>query len=154
MTRATLLVIQGVEPGLRIEVGDAPVGLGRGPQNEVRLLDTEASRTHARIQFGDDHFTLTDLGSSNGTFVNGRAVRSYSLQDGDQVQIGRSVLLFSLVRKAGTESDVSHNVRLLGQHDPQDQSNIIGDGVSSDGSELHSRGPVNQQQALDRKSVV
>ncbi len=148
MTRATLLVIQGVEPGLRIEVGDAPVGLGRGPQNEVRLLDTEASRTHARIQFGDDHFTLTDLGSSNGTFVNGRAVRSYSLQDGDQVQIGRSVLLFSLVRKAGTESDVSHNVRLLGQHDPQDQSNIIGDGVSSDGSELHIRGPVNQQQAL------
>ena len=148
MTRATLLVIQGVEPGLRIEVGDAPVGLGRGPQNEVRLLDTEASRTHARIQLRDGFFTLTDLGSSNGTFVNGRAIRIYVLQDGDQVQIGRSVLLFALVREAGPAADISHNVMLLGQHDPQDQSNIIGEGVAPDGSELHIKGPVTQQQAL------
>ncbi|MES2789899.1 MAG: ATP-binding protein [Planctomycetota bacterium] len=148
MTRATLLVIQGVEPGLRIEVGDAPVGLGRGPQNEVRLLDTEASRTHARIQLRDGHFTLTDLGSSNGTFVNGRAVRVHGLLDGDQVQIGRSVLLFSLVREVAPAADVSHNVMLLGQHDPEDQSNIIGEGVAPDGSELHIKGPVTQQQAL------
>lgn len=148
MTRATLLVIQGVEPGLRIEVGDAPVGLGRGPQNELRLLDTEASRTHARIQLKDGHFTLTDLGSSNGTFVNGRVIRVHTLLDGDQIQIGRSVLLFSLVREAASSSDVSKNVKLLGQHDPEDHSNIIGEGVAPDGSELHIKGPVTQQQAL------
>ena len=148
MTRATLLVIQGVEPGLRFEVGDAPVGLGRGPQNEVRLLDTEASRTHARIQTRDGHFTLSDLGSSNGTFVNGRAIRVHVLLDGDQVQIGRSVLLFSLVREVVPAADISHNVMLTGQHDPNDQSNIIGEGVAPDGSELHIKGPVTQQEAL------
>lgn len=150
MTRATLLVIQGVEPGLRIEVGDAPVGLGRGPQNEVRLLDTEASRTHARIQLRDGQFSLTDLGSSNGTFVNGRAVRSHQLVNGDQIQIGRSVLLFSIVREAVPAADISHNVMLLGQHDPEDQSNIIGEGVAPDGSELQIKGPVTEQQALEQ----
>lgn len=148
MTRATLLVIQGVEPGLRIEVAESPVGLGRGPQNEVRLLDTEASRTHARIQYRDGHYTLADLGSSNGTFVNGRAIRNHVLLDGDQIQIGRSVLLFSLVRDVVPAADVSHNVMLLGQHDPEDHSNIIGEGVAPDGSELHIKGPVTQQQAL------
>ncbi len=147
MARATLLVIQGVEPGLRVDVDEAPVGLGRGPQNELRLLDTEASRTHARIVFKDGHFTLTDLGSSNGTFVNGRVVRNHPLLDGDQIQIGRSVLLFSLVREAGPAADVSQNVMLLGQHE-EDNSNIIGEGVAPDGSELHIKGPVTQQQAL------
>lgn len=137
-----------MEPGLRIEVEDAPIGLGRGPQNELRLLDTEASRTHARIQFKDGQYTLTDLGSSNGTFVNGRVIRAHPLIDGDQIQIGRSVLLFSLVREAASSSDVSKNVMLLGQHDPEDHSNIVGEGVAPDGSELHIKGPVTQQQAL------
>ncbi len=147
MVRATLLVIQGVEPGLRVDVDEAPVGLGRGPQNELRLLDTEASRTHARIVLKDGHFTLTDLGSSNGTFVNGRVVRSHTLLDGDQIQIGRSVLLFSLVREPGPVTDVSQNVMLLGQHE-EDHSNIIGEGVAPDGSELHIKGPVTEEQAL------
>lgn len=148
MTRATLLVIQGVEPGLRIDVGDGPVGLGRGPQNELRLLDTEASRTHARIQIQNDQLVITDLGSSNGTFVNGRVIRTHTLLDGDQIQIGRSVLLFSVVREGSPVADVSRNVKLVGQNDPQDHSNIVGEGVAPDGSELHIKGPVTQQQAL------
>lgn len=148
MARATLLVIQGVEPGLRVDVDDAPVGLGRGPQNELRLLDTEASRTHARIVVKDGHFTLTDLGSSNGTFVNGRVIRTHSLLDGDQIQIGRSVLLFSQVREPAPVADVSQNVKLVGQHDPEDHSNIIGEGVTPDGSELHIKSPATGEQAL------
>jgi two-component system NtrC family sensor kinase len=153
VTRATLLVIQGVEQGARFEIGEAAAGIGRGPQNEIRLLDTEASRTHARLSFQDGQLTLADLGSSNGTFVNGRPVRLHSLADGDQIQIGRSVLLFSLVRVEDPVRDVSHKVLLLGQHDPADQSKIVGVGVSPDGSQLHPAGPVTEQQALEQTLV-
>jgi len=150
LTRATLLVIQGVEQGTRFEIGETAAGIGRGPQNEIRLLDTEASRTHALISVQDDNLLLADLGSSNGTYVNGRPVRNHVLVNGDQIQIGRSVLLFSAVQPDTPTRDVSHKILLLGQHDPADHSKIIGEGVSSDVSELRPSGPHAEQHALEQ----
>jgi len=98
VVRATLLVVQGPDQGARFELGERPVGIGRGVQNEIRILDSEVSRRHARISFENGVFVLTDCGSSNGTYVNGVRVERTVLRSGDQIQLGRTALLFSVVR--------------------------------------------------------
>jgi two-component system, NtrC family, sensor kinase len=122
---ATLLVVQGVELGSRFELGDQQVQLGRSLSNEIRLLDTEASRTHASIQKVRDQFVITDRNSSNGTYVNGQLIRSRPLQNGDQIQIGRTLLLFTDVSSDGSSRSLSERVRMLGRHDPADRSSIV-----------------------------
>lgn len=92
---ARLLVVQGVDQGRRFEVSRSPVHIGRGVQNEVRILDTEASRRHAVLARQDDQWWISDDGSSNGTFVNGQSVTRQVLHSGDQVQVGRTILLFT-----------------------------------------------------------
>jgi len=124
VAQASLLVVQGVEPGARFDLGDRQVQLGRSMHNEIRILDTEASRTHASIQRVRDQFVLTDRNSSNGTYVNGQLIRSKPLTNGDQIQIGRTMLLFSEAMTNG-QLAASERVRILSQHDPSDRSSIV-----------------------------
>lgn len=125
MSRATLLVIQGQDQGARFQVGDEPIGIGRGVRNEIRLLDTEVSRQHAQVTRDAGRVVLADRGSSNGTFVNGRPVKQVVLSDGDRIQIGRSVLLFSESR--GDESRHAASViDLVNRADTGDSSQIVG----------------------------
>jgi pSer/pThr/pTyr-binding forkhead associated (FHA) protein len=124
VANASLLVIHGPEQGARFELGEQPVVLGRGMQSTVRILDTEVSRMHAVIQSSATGFVLTDKNSSNGTFVNGAAVRIRELIHGDQIQIGRTVLLFA---DAQAEQPPPSNdlITMLQQHDPSDRSSIV-----------------------------
>lgn len=94
-TKATLLVIQGVDLGTRFKLGTEPAGVGRGARNEIRILDTEASRQHAVISYKNGSYVIADQNSSNGTLVNGTQVQLSKLSNGDHIQIGRSLLLFS-----------------------------------------------------------
>lgn len=71
------------------------VSLGREAGVTIQLRDTEVSRRHAELRRQGPHYALVDLGSSNGTFVNGKSVRQHLLASGDQVQIGRSLLLYT-----------------------------------------------------------
>ena len=98
--------------------------MGRGVHNEIRLHDTEVSRLHASIQTADDGFSLTDRNSSNGTFVNGKPVTVHRLVDGDQIQLGRTVLLFSETTGDDRPNAVAQRIQML-QHDPMDRSSII-----------------------------
>ncbi len=68
--------------------------LGRHPANTLRLVDREVSKEHASIERIGTTFLLRDLGSSNGTFVNGRRVREMRLRDGDEIALGNSRLVF------------------------------------------------------------
>src|SRR5216684_1736453 len=68
--------------------------LGRHPDNAVRLADREVSKEHASIERLGSQFLLRDLGSSNGTFVNGRRVRELKLKDGDEIVLGNCRLTF------------------------------------------------------------
>ena len=95
MKNASLLVVQGVEQGTRFELGDRPMAVGRDARNDIRILDSEVSRNHATVQKVKENFVLTDRNSSNGTLVNGSAIRSHVLVDGDQIQLGNTLLLFS-----------------------------------------------------------
>ena len=56
------------------------------------MTDKGASRRHAQIRMKDGHYTLTDLGSTNGTRLNGQTVQSRELADGDRITIGTTVL--------------------------------------------------------------
>ncbi len=125
VNRASLLVVQGVEQGARFELGEQPVAMGRGVQNEVRILDTEVSRLHATIQRVQDTFVLTDRNSSNGTLVNGVAVRSHSLADGDLIQLGHTLLLFADAERESQSHTAAERVHLLQRHDPADRSSIV-----------------------------
>lgn len=68
--------------------------IGRLPQCEVALADRGASRRHAQIRLKGGSATLTDLGSTNGTELNGHAVQTSMLDDGDRITIGTTVLVF------------------------------------------------------------
>lgn len=125
MKRASLLVVQGAEQGARFELGHRAISMGRGIHNELRLHDTEVSRVHASIQLTDDQFTLSDRNSSNGTFVNGQPVTAHALVDGDQIQLGRTVLLFSDAEHEDRTHSIAERVQLLQRHDPADRSSII-----------------------------
>jgi hypothetical protein len=70
------------------------LSIGRAPECEVFLDDVTVSRKHAVITRGDNGYTIEDEGSLNGTYVNRRRVETASLEDGDEVQIGKYKLTF------------------------------------------------------------
>jgi len=119
---ATLLVIEGNDQGTRFEVRQ-PMVIGRGAKNPIRILDTEASRVHARIEPKEDGWWLQDLNSSNGTFINGQPVEKRRLESGDQIQLGRTVLLFALQEQRTGSSLVS--VDLVGGSSQHQHSQIV-----------------------------
>jgi pSer/pThr/pTyr-binding forkhead associated (FHA) protein len=100
-----LAEIGGKGPALVVRSGGGRAGesffpsgdrtlVGRSPDCDVFLDDVTVSRRHAEITRAGDSFTITDLGSLNGTFVNRRRIESAELQDDDEVQIGKYRLTF------------------------------------------------------------
>lgn len=81
--------------GQRIVLTGSPVVLGRHADCDLVLQDDQASRRHAQVEPGPDGFVLVDLGSTNGTLLNGRRVDDpVSLSPGDQIVVGASVVRF------------------------------------------------------------
>jgi hypothetical protein len=68
--------------------------VGRGVDADLRLVDTGVSRSHAEVRVSGDSVTVVDLGSTNGTVVNGRRVSESELVDGDRLDIGATALVF------------------------------------------------------------
>lgn len=68
--------------------------LGRGLNNDIKILDHNVSRNHAIIELHNQHFLIRDLSSTNGTLVNGLFINEKLLTEGDQIQIGKSTFLF------------------------------------------------------------
>ena len=79
---ASLFVIQGADQGKRFEFMAGPVALGRDNSNPVQLHDTEVSRRHAELRLEREGYRIVDLGSANGTYVNGQPVDQTPLQLG------------------------------------------------------------------------
>ncbi|HUS38516.1 MAG TPA: FHA domain-containing protein, partial [Pirellulales bacterium] len=120
---ASLFVIQGRDRGHRFELEGSSCGVGRDTANVVRLQDTEVSRRHAEIRCSDNGCELIDLGSSNGTYVNKQRVGQWKLSSGDQVQLGRTLLLFT----AGAQfsaAGLDDSVYITSQN-ASDESHII-----------------------------
>ena len=86
------LVVDG--PGTKHVLEQGSNVLGRGTEADIRLPDTGVSRKHADVQLHGSTVAVQDLGSTNGTLVNGRRVGSQELADGDVIRIGHSVLVY------------------------------------------------------------
>lgn len=132
---ASLFVIQGADQGKRFELRAKPMALGRDGSNPIRLHDNEVSRRHAEMRPVDDAYRIVDLGSANGTYVNGRPVDQAPLKSGDQVRIGQTVMLFS--EGPGTsDRDLTARVDLLSKASPDDRSAIVRSIPAGDGSRV------------------
>ncbi|MAT95673.1 MAG: hypothetical protein CL608_00780 [Anaerolineaceae bacterium] len=91
---ARLVVEQGPEPEQTFTLGHAPQTIGRSANNGIVINDAEISRRHAQITPQGEGYVLEDLGSTNGTFVNGsRLNQPIALKHGDAVAFGDTVRL-------------------------------------------------------------
>jgi pSer/pThr/pTyr-binding forkhead associated (FHA) protein len=95
VVRAPDAIIEVREPNKaprRVPATGAPIHIGRSPDCELVLRDTRVSRRHARVSARDGVLVLTDLGSTNGTRVNGHRVTEVVLGAGDRIVVGETVL--------------------------------------------------------------
>lgn len=94
MALITLQILNGLERGFVYRNIPTPLTIGREDENTIRLNDERVSRFHAKIQDDSGQVILTDLDSTNGTRVNGTPVQIRVLKLGDQIAVGKSLLLF------------------------------------------------------------
>jgi pSer/pThr/pTyr-binding forkhead associated (FHA) protein len=100
MPVVTFHVLDGIDKGRTFRELATPVTIGREEGNSLRLNDERVSRFHAKVQFDNGEFILTDLESTNGTRVNGNVVQIRRLRPGDKIGVGRSILRF------GTDEEI------------------------------------------------
>ena len=101
--RPALVFMRGEQLAAPIPLERDEVVLGRALEADVRINDARASRLHARIRIEQDaetnapRYRLTDLGSTNGTLLNGQPVSDAFLQHGDKLNIGEHLIRFDLL---------------------------------------------------------
>ncbi len=97
VSRAPLLVhIYPTGPGLGscVPLYGRPLVIGRGNDCDIRIIDTSVSRRHARIDLDSDGYFVSDLQSTNGTFVNDTPALRRKLEDGDYLRVGNCIYRF------------------------------------------------------------
>ena len=90
------VVRHGPSAGSSYRLDKASTSIGRHPDSDVFLDDITVSRRHVVVERGSGGYTLRDVGSLNGTYVNRKRVDESPLQHGDEVQVGRFRLTFVL----------------------------------------------------------
>lgn len=107
--RPALVSLRGELMAVPIPLERDQVVIGRAIEADVRLNDSRASRLHARIDSTTDpttnhtSFVITDLGSTNGTLVNGELITEVSLTDGDKIVIGDHLFRFEMLDEIDRE---------------------------------------------------
>ncbi|HEX6870358.1 MAG TPA: FHA domain-containing protein [Micromonosporaceae bacterium] len=91
---ALLIVRRGPNAGARFLLERDVTTSGRHPDSDIFLDDVTVSRRHAEFHRGGNGFTVRDVGSLNGTYVNRERVESATLSNGDEVQVGKFRLVF------------------------------------------------------------
>ncbi len=84
-----LVIVRGPNMGLRLDLVGNQMVAGRSPDTAIFLDDITVSRQHARFELAGDTWTLVDLGSLNGTYVNKNRIDKVPLKTGDEIQIGK-----------------------------------------------------------------
>jgi len=148
---ASLFVVRGRDQGKHFPLEPRVTRLGRDSSCEIRLLDSEASRAHAELRpDASGGFLMIDLGSSNGTLVNGQLISHHPLASGDRIEIGGTLLIFtgaSSQSASASASKTGHGVEIIAQpaDDPRlargDASRIVSSvsGAVAFGSDSRSR---------------
>jgi serine phosphatase RsbU (regulator of sigma subunit) len=90
-----LVIVEGAEPGRRVGIDAVGITVGRDPQQTLVFADPELSRRHARVLLVNDEPVVQDLGSTNGTFLNGRRLSAPTkLRENHVLRIGSQVLRY------------------------------------------------------------
>jgi len=93
--RAAILLLQDDTPVNEFPLeADQPLSVGRSSTNSLQVHDTKLSRQHCQIRATPDGYFVRDLGSKNGTFVNGARITEARLRNGDRIQVGLTRFLF------------------------------------------------------------
>ena len=92
--RGVLIVKRGPNAGSKFFLDSDVTQIGRHPDSDIFLDDITVSRRHAELRRGAPEFTLADVGSLNGTYVNRERVEDAKLRTGDEIQIGKFKLVF------------------------------------------------------------
>ena len=107
---AALVEYKDGKTGVRFSLDSALVRIGRGTENDIVIDDELISKSHAvieRVRINDDselcRYTVRDLGSTNGTYVNDEKVEQASLWNGDLLRIGMSFFMFMDETTAGQD---------------------------------------------------
>lgn len=91
---ALLIVLRGPNTGARFLLDADEVGSGRHPSSDIFLDDVTVSRRHAVFARSPEGYTVRDIGSLNGTYVNRERIDEQVLEQGDEVQIGKFRLVY------------------------------------------------------------
>jgi hypothetical protein len=94
---AELTMEAGPDAGHSHRAGDRALRLGRSPDNDIILRDPATSGHHARVERRGDQFWIVDLGSTNGTLVNGEPIQEKELNNGDRITIGQNAVNFAFI---------------------------------------------------------
>ncbi|MFH2055943.1 MAG: GGDEF domain-containing protein [bacterium] len=92
--RASLVVLHGSQMGASFPLEEQKLSIGRGVDCDIQVEDENVSRKHAEIFVEGDKYSIRDLGSTNGTYVNSRRVAEATLEDGDLVMLSSTVFKF------------------------------------------------------------
>ena len=101
MANYVLEILDGDRAGEVLPVGDSTIRIGRKTGNDIVLTDEKTSGVHCEIMPEGDRLVLKDLGSTNGTFLDGKRVTELVLTPGDIVTIGRTKVKY---RELGDDS--------------------------------------------------
>lgn len=104
---ALLVVKRGPNAGSRFLLDQPTTSAGRHPDSDIFLGDVTVSRRHAEFRLENNEFSVVDVGSLNGTYVNREPVDSAVLANGDEVQIGKFRLVFLTGPKQGEDGGSS-----------------------------------------------
>lgn len=105
-----LVVEGGAQSGMLFAIDKPFVTVGRANDNDIVLNDEMVSKHHARIIIQGNNYLIEDLGSSNGTTVNGQQVKSHILSNGDKLYLGQTNLTFNSVVPAGATQPMAAGV--------------------------------------------
>ena len=109
MAEAFLKVVAGARQGFNVSLSpDAPLVIGR-KRGDLLLDDPLVSSTHAQIMVRNDGWTIQDLGSTNGTLVDGRLVREAPLRPGSEIAIGNTRLVLFVGLEDAAESNIEED---------------------------------------------
>jgi len=130
---ASLFVVRGRDQGKHYQLTESSYRIGREAASDIQLVDTETSRTHAELAAGPNGgWEIRDLGSSNGTLVNGYKVNQRGLVNGDRIEIGSTLMIFTGTGQASAkDSSARVDIVLKGQEENRIVSSLSHSGADS-----------------------
>ncbi len=97
--KVSVVTLSGHAAGSEYLLEKRQIGVGRGAENAISIDDQAMSKNHAVFEFSDSGYRIRDLGSMNGTLLNGSEIRVAELKHGDRIQMGEHTFQLVLEKR-------------------------------------------------------